>query len=345
MKRNMIWPLGLVLMAMVACAGGQGGRQDAATTDQLSQYKRTLQFLTDMGINPDTLLLPECVNYPVFSDTTSHSHWLTADEAVTLGMKQLCGVDADGTPAILLGVRPLSVHITLVLYQVYYGDKSPVVIATYDADGVIMDLMNAGTCAGVNTLYANQDGDAMQLGVDSAVISLKDDGELAIDHTLTMVQQPATGGEAKQLWKHLAKFAYQVDTTTGVIKQTDSQVTPPEVINDNVVLRQLEMISWAPIQDEEVMAQYDQFAQQHAAALSGQSLLSTLYAFALFDRLDHAPWSMLEWLYLHPDSRVHKLFIAAVWEHQLDNDRLAQAVKTIQEPKAKQYWKTQLGLK
>ena len=121
----------LTMFAMVAC-GNQGGRQatEGQVKNDLQQYKRTLQFLTERGISPDTLMLPECVNFPVFSDTTSHSHWLTADEAVTLGMKMLCGVDADGTPAVLLGVDTISDQITLLLYQVYYGDKSPVVLVT-----------------------------------------------------------------------------------------------------------------------------------------------------------------------------------------------------------------------
>lgn len=334
----------LTMFAIMAC-GSQGGRvTEGQVSNDMQQYKRTLQYLTDLGISPDTLMLPECVNFPVFSDTTSHSHWLTADEAVTLGMKQLCGVDADGTPAILLGVDTISDQITLLLYQVYYGDKSPVVLVTYDADGVVMDMVNAGTWAGVNTLYANQHGDAMDLGVDSAAMWLEDNGEFTVDHYLTMVQRPTSGGEVRQLWQYYIRSFYRVDPVTGIVNEYDREVLFPKVRNDDVVRRELEMISWAPLQDEEVMAQYDAFAQSHAAELSGQSLLSTLYAFALFNRLDLAPWSMLEWLYEHPDSRVYKLFVDAVKEHQLEKDRLAGAIKTVQEPKAKQYWKSQFNI-
>lgn len=335
----------LTMFAMVAC-GSQGGRQatEGQVSNDLQQYKRTLQFLTDMGISPDTLMMPECINYPVFSDTVSHSHWLTADEAVTLGMKQLCGVDADGTPAILLGVDTISDQVSLLLYQVYYGDKSPVVLVTYDADGVVMDMINAGTWAGVNTLYANEHGNAMDLGVDSAVMSLKDNGEFVVDHYLTMVQRPTSGGEPRQLWQYYKKSCYRVDPVVGLFEEYDSEVRLPEATNDDVVRRELEMISWTPLQDEEVMAQYDAFAQRHASELSGQSFLSTLYAFALFDRLELAPWSMLEWLYEHQESRVYQLFVNAVKEHQVDQDRLLKAVKTVQDPKAKQYWRKQFNL-
>lgn len=336
----------LTMFAMVAC-GNQAGRQvtEGQVGNDLQLYKRTLHYLTDMGISPDTLMLPECVNYPVFSDTVSHSHWLTADEAVTLGMKQLCGVDADGTPAVLLGVDIISDQVTMLLYQVYYGDKSPVVLVTYDTDGVVMDMLPAGTWAGVNTLYANEHGDAMDLGVDSAVMSLKDNGEFIVDHYLTMVQRPTGGGNSMQQWQYNKKSSYRVDPVVGLFEEYDSEVRLPEVTNDDVVRRELEMLSWAPLQDEEVMARYDAFAQRHATELSGQSFLSTLYAFALFDRLDLAPWSMLEWLYEHQDSRVYSLFIDAVNEHQLDQDRLLKAVKTVQDPKAKQYWRKQFKLK
>lgn len=344
MKRILITMVAVVVM-LTACTGGNGRQQEAASTGDLSQYKRTLQFLTDLGISPDTLMLPDCVNFPVFSDTTRHSHCLTADEAVTLGMKQLCGVDADGTPAVLLGVDTISEQVTMLLYQVYYGDKSPVVLVTYDADGVVMDMVNAGTWAGVNTLYANQHGDAMDLGVDSAAMSLEDNGEFTVDHYLTMVQRPTSGGEPRQLWQYYKKAFYRVDPVVGLFEEYDSEVRLPEVTNDDVVRRELEMLSWAPLQDEEVMARYDAFAQRHASELSGQSFLSTLYAFALFDRLDHAPWSMLAWLYEHQDSRVHRLFVDAVKEHQLEPDRLGKAVDTVRDGKAKKYWRTQFSLK
>ena len=129
----------------VACGTTTGKNGDEVGSTVPDSLRRTLQFITDLGINPDTLMMPECINYPVFADTVLHSHWLTADEAVTLGMQVLCGVDADGTPAQLMGIHPVSQEVTLLMFQVYYGDHSPVVLATYDKDGVIVDLMNAGS--------------------------------------------------------------------------------------------------------------------------------------------------------------------------------------------------------
>ncbi len=340
----MIWSLGLALLAMAACVGGNGGGRENAAVGQLAQYKRTLQFLTDMGISPDTLLMSECINFPIFRDTVSHSHWLTAEEAETLGMKRLCGVDADGTPAILLGVDTISDQVTLLLYQVYYGDKSPVVLITYDTDGIVMDMLDAGTWAGVNTLYANEHDNAMDLGVDSAEMWLEDNGKFTVEHFLTMVQRPTHGGETKQLWRHYTKYFYQVDPVTGIIKEYDMEYALPNVNNDDIVRRHLEMLSWKPVSDENAMSGYEYFAEYNEAALSQQSLLSTLYAFSLFERLDLAPWPMLEWLYEHQDSRVYRLFIDAVKEHEVDRERLEVAVNLMQNDTVKQYWRKQFNL-
>lgn len=335
MKRLLLIVAGcMTAMLVMSCSSHAAQNQDNSVPDSL---KRTLQFLTDMDISPDTLMMPQQVNYPVFADTTSHAHWLTANEATTLGLQQLCGVDADNTPAQLMGVWSVSKDITLLMFQIYYGDHSPVVLATYDTDGVIMDMMNVGTWAGVNTAYT----DEARIGVDSAMMRIGDLGRFELDRTLTMVEVATNDA----MWAYESHSKYQIDPGVGTITLLGCENNKPQENNEHIAIRELEEITWAPLQDEQVMAQYDAFAGSYADKLRDGGLLRTRFDFALFDRLDHAPWSMLLWLYEHPESSAHKLFIAAVWEHQLDSKRLSHAVSTIHDAKAKKYWKTQLGLK
>lgn len=317
----------------VACGTTTGKNGDEVGSTVPDSLRRTLLFITDLGINPDTLMMPECINYPVFADTVSHSHWLTADEAVTLGVQVLCGVDADGTPAQLMGIHPVSQDVTLLMFQVYYGDHSPVVLATYDKDGVIVDLMNAGMWAEVNTRY---DGLRMSGGVDSTVMKLGSGGKFVLDRTLTQVDHFFDGAEF--FGTHHATYDYQINPVTGIITLLKRTIDKSDVAPEFAQQRQLEEITWSPIQDEEVMARFEALAQTNA-------IPNNYLDIELLLRLDFTPWSVLRWLYEHPDSRVKQLLMDAVKENQVDADRLKHAIGTVDDPQVKQYWKDQFNLK
>ena len=262
----------------VACGTTTGKNGDEVGSTVPDSLRRTLQFITDLGINPDTLMMPECINYPVFADTVLHSHWLTADEAVTLGMQVLCGVDADGTPAQLMCIHPVSQEVTLLMFQVYYGDHSPVVLATYDKDGVIVDLMNAGMWAEVNTRY---DGLRMSGGVDSTVMKLGSGGKFVLDRTLTQVDHFFDGAEI--FGTHHATYDYQINPVTGIITLLGRTVDKADVAPEFAQQRQLEEITWSPMQDEEVMARFEALAQANA-------IPNNYLDIELLLRLDFTPW-------------------------------------------------------
>ena len=323
----------VMALLAVACGTTTGKNGDEVGSTVPDSLRRTLQFITDLGINPDTLMMPECINYPVFADTVSHSHWLTADEAVTLGMQVLCGVDADGTPAQLMGIHPVSQEVTLLMFQVYYGDHSPVVLATYDKDGVIVDLMNAGMWAEVNTRY---DGLRMSGGVDSTVMKLGSGGKFVLDRTLTQVDHFFDGAEI--FGTHHATYDYQINPVTGIITLLKRTIDKADVAPEFAQQRQLEEITWSPMQDEEVMARFEALAQTNA-------IPNNYLDIELLLRLDFTPWSVLRWLYEHPSSRVKQLLMDAVKENQVDADRLKHAISTVDDPKVKQYWKDQFNLK
>lgn len=323
----------VMALLAVACGTTTGKNGDEVGSTVPDSLRHSLQFITDLGINPDTLMMPECINYPVFADTVSHSHWLTADEAVTLGMQVLCGVDADGTPAQLMGIHPVSQEVTLLMFQVYYGDHSPVVLATYDKDGVIVDLMNAGTWAGVNTRYERL---MVSIGVDSTVMKLGSGGKFVLDRMLTEVEPVHDGSMIFGI--HHTTFDYQIDPVTGIITLLGRTVDKADVIPEFAQQRQLEEITWSPIQDEEVMARFEALAQANA-------IPNNYLDIELLLRLDFTPWSVLRWLYEHPDSRVKQLLMDAVKENQVDADRLKHAISTVDDPQVKQYWKDQFNLK
>lgn len=323
----------VMALLAVACGTTTGKNGDEVGSTVPDSLRRTLQFITDLGINPDTLMMPECINYPAFADTVLHSHWLTADEAVTLGMQVLCGVDADGTPAQLMCIHPVSQEVTLLMFQVYYGDHSPVVLATYDKDGVIVDLMNAGMWAEVNTRY---DGLRMSGGVDSTVMKLGSGGKFVLDRTLTQVDHFFDGAEI--FGTHHATYDYQINPVTGIITLLKRTVDKADVAPEFAQQRQLEEITWSPIQDEEVMARFEALAQANA-------IPNNYLDIELLLRLDFTPWSVLRWLYEHPSSRVKQLLMDAVKENQVDADRLKHAISTVDDPMVKQYWKDQFNLK
>lgn len=342
MTRILKWALCVTLLAGAACSPGTTDRQ-AQCTGELEPYRRTLQFLTDMGIAPDTLMMPDFIMFPEFRDTTSHSHWVTADEAELLGLRRLCGVNGRDTTALLLGIDTISHNITLLLYQLYYADTSPVVLVTYDTDGIVVDMLNAGTWAGVNNLYAHQQGDTIDQGVEWAAMALEDEGEISIEHHLTMERRTA-GVALQQLWRHYCRYYYNVDSVTGSIGVYDMEYAPAVgASDDDQAMRSLEMLAWAPVSDDKAIESYDNFATDNAGLLARRPKLSQRYTAALLRRFDIAPQAMLQWLYEHPESRAHQYFIAAIARHRPDAHRMACALNSLTDPAAKRYWQRRVA--
>lgn len=270
-----------------------------------SEYE--LRFLRDIGINPDTLLLDEVVEYKSLLQERDRkgATWLSMEQISALRLDELCEADTANSPVRMMAALPVDKHITLLMFQIYYGDQAPVIFATYNSDGVPVDVLSVGTLTGVNTAY--DDAAQQAIGHEEATITFNGKGHFMIDRTLQFVAQ----GQ-QPLWSISNVDVYQVDTR-GYILHLEGQSggDEPEMFAEQ---RRLEALSWYSLQDEGMIAALAQM--EGALTKNADEQVENLLA----DRFEKSHWTILPWLKEHPDSRLMTLLQAGARKRGLDKE-------------------------
>ena len=280
--RGAAWLLALVAMTLLlSCGKGKDGHGKRRATSQ------ELRFLRETGINPDTLLLQDMVNYvDLLRERDQHgATWLSAEQLVDLGLDQL--IDADSTTMVrLMGVRPMGDRITLLLTQISQdGELNKVLLTTYNADGRPIDMIYAGMFTGRNAAYATSGGAG---AMEDALLTFAT-ANFTIERTLVM--QP---DGAAPLWNISNVDTYQVDSR-GHMLHVDGQCTG-DAPQPTTTLRRLEALSWRSIQDTTFVAALVELEPQLAAG--HDALLGTM----LSHRFRHSPWTLTPWVKAHGDA-------------------------------------------
>ena len=305
----------LLLAAMLLMVGAcTGSRHDREVAERRAAQEGGTHFLREAGINPDSMIiegqfvLPDDENWE-----DVHNRWLTIDQITNLGLDQLCEADTSMQPITIMGVYPIDKTLTAVVYHQYFGDSAPLVIVTYDGDGIPIDCLNLGTCGGVNTRYC----DNGNVGVETAHLTFAE-RRLTVDREL---QQ--TTAQNQVLWTASNTDSYEIDNRGYMLHQeATSALDEMDPASHNN--RNLEVLGWYSIQDEQAIDAIDALLKTGVNPDEGLDMV-------LYLRLLRSPWTTAQWLFRHQDSPLVPL-LSRTCKSTFDNETdLANALETVRD--------------
>lgn len=303
--------LAAMLLMAWACTGNSHDREVAA---RRAAQEGGTHFLREAGINPDSMIIEGQFALPLGQNwETDHNRWLNISQITALGLDQLCDADTSMQPISIMGVYPVDKTITAVVFHQYLGDSAPLVIITYDGDGIPIDCLDLGTCGGLNVRYAS----IGQSGAEQAQLTFAD-RRLTVGRTL---QSITVQGET--LWTSTGTDTYEFDNR-GYIMHREGSADLGEMDADQQASRQLEALEWFSIQDEQAL---DAIAAQLATGCDPSQGLDEV----LYQRLLRSPWTTAQWLFRHQDSPLVPL-LSRTCKTTLDNETdLANALETVRD--------------
>lgn len=185
-----IFTIILTVLALCVSCNGKGAASASNVDNQDSIIEMSagnpFGFLNKLGINYESLIAKDD-SLPAPSDKDL---LLTTKEQGAL-LKGVIDADfdiSDTTSVYLVSVRPINDDVVLCQYKYLYSDMEDVYIATYNADGALIDAMYAGSYWDKSDLVDNPSDSTELISTEHTLIYFIADHEFTYTYEYTMLR-------------------------------------------------------------------------------------------------------------------------------------------------------------
>ena len=298
-----------ILILCVSCRGkGSASASSDTRHDSIAAIddNRHFEFLRKLGIEYESLIAKED-SLPAPSD---RDFLLATPEQCSL-LRGVITSDftlSDTASAYLVSVRQITDNVILCQYKYLFSDAEDVYIATYDADGHLIDAMFTGNDWDKSDLLDNPSDSTELICVDHTLVYFIGDHEFTYNHEYKEIEHNVNTDKDTTTYSETVSMCCNIERNGKIVITSPEAETYKEGVfrpwsgSDSKEewdqVRKIQTLTRYPYSDETVLEQWDSLGNSVDAA-TVESFIFNFFNYVFMPQ----PEKVLKWVY---DNRDYK---------------------------------------